>query len=230
VAGAARGRGRRARGFLAALLAALASLGLAGCGAPSRPPPATYVVRAGDTLYSISWRHGLDYHEVARLNGIGADYRIAVGQVLRLTATAPRPAPAGASPLLAPLPVTAAPHWVWPADGAPAGTVRQPAGGIGLTIAGVAGGEVRAAAAGRIVYTGAGLRGYGQLVIIKHDEAWLTAYGYNRAVYVAEGETVQSGQRIAAIGDGPDHRPMLYFEIRLNGRPVDPTTQLPARR
>ncbi|HXQ31388.1 MAG TPA: peptidoglycan DD-metalloendopeptidase family protein [Steroidobacteraceae bacterium] len=220
----------RARAIRATVLAALLGLGLAGCGAPSRPPAQTYVVRAGDTLYSISWRHGLDYHEVARLNGIGADYRLAIGQVLRLTPGAPLRVPARTSAALpAPLPVTAAPHWVWPVDGRPAGTIRQPAGGIGLTIEGAEGAEVRAAAAGKVVYTGDGLRGYGRLVIIKHDEAWLTAYGYNRAVYVAEGETVQSGQRIAAIGDGPDHRPMLYFEIRLNGRPVDPATQLPAR-
>jgi len=207
---------------------------LAGCGAPVHPPPATYVVRSGDTLYSISWRHGLDYREVARLNGIGPDYRLAVGQVLRLSAgpaaRSAHPPALSAAPFPAPLPVTPAPHWVWPADGTPAGSVQQPAGGIGLTISGAAGTEVRAAAAGRVVYTGAGLRGYGQLVIIKHDEAWLTAYGYNRAVYVVEGERVQSGQRIAAMGDGPGQRPMLYFEIRLNGRPVDPATQLPARR
>jgi len=220
----------RARAIRATVLAALLGLGLAGCGAPSRPPAQTYVVRAGDTLYSISWRHGLDYHEVARLNGIGGDYRLRIGQVLRLAPAAAVRARASAPPMQAPLPVTPAPHWVWPADGAPAGTIHQPAGGIGLAIEGSAGAEVRAAAGGRVVYTGAGLRGYGELVIIKHDEAWLTAYGYNRSVYVAEGEAVQSGQRIAAIGEGPGHRPMLYFEIRLNGRPVDPTTQLPARR
>ena len=110
-----------------------------------------------------------------------------------------------------------------------AGSVRQPQGGVGLTIAGVAGQEVRAAAAGRVVYTGAGLRAYGQLVIIKHDEAWLSAYGYNRELFVAEGETVRAGQRIAAMGLGPGQQAQLYFEIRLNGRPVDPAGQLPPR-
>jgi lipoprotein NlpD len=118
---------------------------------------------------------------------------------------------------------------VWPADGAAGATVRQPAGGLGLEIAGSPGAEVRAAAAGRVVYTGAGLRGYGSLVIIKHDEAWLTAYGYNRDVAVSEGDAVRSGQRIASMGEGPDRRAALYFEIRLNGRPVDPGTQLPKR-
>jgi lipoprotein NlpD len=128
------------------------------------------------------------------------------------------------------LPVTPAPRWTWPADGSVLGSVQQPNGGIGLEIDGATGSDVRAAAAGRVVYTGAGLRGYGQLVIVKHDEAWLTAYGYNSAVYVAEGDAVQAGQRIAAMGEGPGRRSRLYFEIRLNGRPVDPLTQLPTRR
>jgi lipoprotein NlpD len=229
---------RRAARRAAALLG-LATL-LAGCGGESRrTPPSSYVVKAGDTLYAISWRHGLDYHELARLNGIGPDYRIDVGQVLRLSAAAPvtahaaPAAPAAAPPATAafpaPLPVTPAPRWLWPADGRAGPTVRQPNGGLGLEIEGSAGAEVRAAAAGRVVYTGAGLRGYGSLVIIKHDEAWLSAYGYNRELAVHEGDSVRAGQRIAAMGAGPSHRPALYFEIRLNGRPVDPATSLPRR-
>ena len=107
--------------------------------------------------------------------------------------------------------------------------MHQPQGGVGLAIAGSAGQEVRAAAAGRVVYTGAGLRSYGELVIIKHDEAWLSAYGYNRELFVSEGDTVRAGQRIAAMGLGPGQQPQLYFEIRLNGRPVDPAGQLPPR-
>ncbi len=214
---------------------------LAACGGESRrAPPATYVVKPGDTLYAISWRHGLDYHDVARLNGIGPDYRIDVGQVLRLSSAAPPAAQAGgggaaagtgsASPAFpAPLPVTPSPRWVWPADGTAGPTVHQPNGGLGLEIGGRAGDEVRAAASGRVVYTGSGLRGYGSLVIIKHDEAWLTAYGYNRELAVHEGESVRAGQRIAAMGEAPNHRAALYFEIRLNGRPVDPAGALPRR-
>jgi len=224
-----------AAGRLARLVAALAVACLAACGGGSRrAPPATYVVRPGDTLYAISWRHGLDYHEVARLNGIGPDYRIDVGQVLRLSAAAtavaaaPRPAAPAPTPP-APLPVTPAPHWQWPADGAAGPSVHQPNGGMGLEIAGHPGDAVRAAAAGRVVYTGSGLRGYGSLVIIKHDEAWLTAYGYNRELAVHEGDSVRAGQRIAAMGESPTHRAALYFEIRLNGRPVDPAGALPPR-
>ena len=223
-------------GVCRAAVALGALLALAGCGGePRRPAPASYVVKSGDTLYSISWRHGLDYHEVARLNGIGADYRIDVGQVLKLVAAAhalprrpARRAAAGAA-MPAPLPVTPAPNWLWPADGVAGGTVHQPAGGLGLEIAGSAGAEVRAAAAGRVVYTGSGLRGYGELIIIKHDDAWLTAYGYNRSVEVHDGDSVRAGQRIATMGEGPSQRPALYFEIRLNGRAVDPAGQLPRR-
>lgn len=210
-------------------------LAVAGCGGePRRPPPATYVVRAGDTLYSISWRHGLDYRDVARWNGIGSDYRIDVGQVLALAPTA-RGAAAAPAPPAAPrprtpaLPVTAPPHWSWPADGEVAGAVSMSSGGVGIRIDGRLGSEVRAAAAGRVVYTGAGLRAYGELVIIKHDDTWLSAYGYNRELLVHEGDTVREGQPIAAMGVGPGKQPMLYFEIRVNGRPVDPRTQLPPR-
>jgi len=209
------------------------AVALVGCGGtPRTASRGTYTVRPGDTLYSISWRHGLDYHEVARLNGIGSDYRIDVGEVLRLPGAkgAATPVPRAPRPEVpAALPVTPAPRWLWPADGTAGATVRQPAGGLGLEITGTPGAEVRAAAPGRVVYTGAGLRGYGSLVIIKHDEAWLTAYGYNRDVAVTEGEAVRAGQRIASMGESPDRRPALYFEIRLNGRPVDPLTQLPKR-
>jgi lipoprotein NlpD len=229
-------RAVRGAAFLAALL-------LGACtSAPRRfppPPPAAaraapvavpaegYVVRAGDTLYSISFRHGLDYHDVARWNGIGADYRIDIGQRLRLAA--PDAGSAGARPADVPLPVTAPPHWSWPADGRAMAVSGPPSNAVALRILGEAGAPVRAAAAGRVVYTGAGLRAYGQLVIVKHDETWLTAYGYNRELNVAEGDVVREGQPIATMGTGPGQQPALYFEIRRNGRPVDPLQQLPAR-
>jgi lipoprotein NlpD len=216
------------RALATLLLAATLAGGLAACGGQRpRPAPPQYVVRAGDTLYSIGWRHRLDYRELARWNGIGGDYRIAVGQVLRLT-----PPAAGAGHPAAALPVppsTPPPHFGWPTDGRDAALVHQPQGGIGLRIAGAAGDEVRAAAAGRVVYVGSGLRAYGRLVIVKHDDTWLSAYGCNREVYVNEGETVAGGQRIAAMGLGPDGQPQLYFEIRAGGRPVDPEAALPRR-
>jgi lipoprotein NlpD len=117
----------------------------------------------------------------------------------------------------------------WPTDGAVLATVTQPMGGLGLRLGGTTGATVRAAANGRVVYVGSGLRAYGLLVIVKHDESWLSAYGYNREVLVHEGDAVREGQAIASMGEGPGGSPMLYFEIRLQGKPVDPLKHLPSR-
>ena len=94
--------------------------------------------------------------------------------------------------------------------------------GSGIGIAGREGQPVRAAAAGRIVYAGGGLIGYGQLVIIKHDETFLSAYGYNSELLVTQGQDVARGATIALMGNGPNRQPRLHFEIRRNGVPVDP--------
>jgi lipoprotein NlpD len=109
------------------------------------------------------------------------------------------------------------------------GVVRQPSGGVGLRIDGGLNQPILAAADGKVVYTGTGLLGYGQVVIINHARGWLTAYGHNAFVQVKEGEEVRAGQRIASMGVGPGQRPMLYFEIRLEGDALDPLTQLPPR-
>jgi lipoprotein NlpD len=216
------------------VFALLLTAGLGGCGTePQRPAVSTYTVRAGDTVYSIAWRHDLDYRALARWNGL-EDFRIVPGQVLRLTPQAPGVASRAATATAAPV---AAVEWGWPTAGKVTGTVRQPAGGLGLTIAGTAGQVVRAAATGRVVYTGSGLRSYGQLVIIKHDGDYLSAYGYNASLRVAEGEQVVRGQPIATMGlgrdatraDAPGAQPLLYFEIRRNGRPLDPLAFLPQR-
>jgi lipoprotein NlpD len=86
--------------------------------------------------------------------------------------------------------------------------------------------DVRAASAGRVVYTGSGLRGYGNLIIIKHADSLLSAYAHNREMLVHEGQDVAPGQVIAHMGEGGPKIPVLYFEIRLNGRPVDPLLYL----
>jgi lipoprotein NlpD len=202
----------------------------------------TYTVKRGDTLYAIAWRHKVDYRDIARWNGIGRDYVIHPGQVLKLypssrrAASAPAPASTRAAPPTArPAPRTAVPQgppvaWQWPVSGGSAALTSRPNGGYGLTIAGEAGMDIRAAGSGRIVYTGSGLLGYGQLVIIKHNETYLSAYGHTQAVAVAEGEQVAAGQRIATMGAGPQGSPMLYFEIRINGTPTNPLPLLPQRR
>ncbi len=99
----------------------------------------------------------------------------------------------------------------------------------GVGIGGRVGQPVQAAAAGRVVYAGSGLVGYGQLVIIQHNETYLTAYGYNSRLLVAQGQEVARGQTIASMGMGPERQPRLHFEIRRNGVPVDPLQFFPRR-
>lgn len=224
----------RATGWVVALtLLAL----LAACGGPRKPePPEHYTVRSGDTLYSIGWRYGVDYRDIARWNGIGSDYRIYVGQRLRLRpppgGVARKPATRSRTPATRPPParLPPAPPWTWPVEGGlVVGPVRQPSGGVGLRVDGRLGQPVLAAADGKVVYTGTGLLGYGVVVIVNHVNGWLTAYGHNATVEVQEGESVRAGQRIATMGIGTGQQPMLYFEIRIEGSPVDPLSQLPRR-
>ena len=99
----------------------------------------------------------------------------------------------------------------------------------GIDIAGKRGDPVRAAADGVVVYSGSGLVGYGELIIVKHDESWLSAYGHNRARLVAEGAKVRAGQQIAEMGRTGADRDMLHFEVRFDGKPVDPLRYLPKR-
>jgi lipoprotein NlpD len=228
-----------------ASVALLAATWLAAC----NPITGTYeqrvhVVRRGETLYAIAWQHGLDQRDLARWNGIRNPDVIRVGDKLRLSppaavvrapapapsarrgdaraAKTPRPAPRAPAPLPLP-PAEPPPPWQWPTDGEVVARFGA-AGGIatGVAIGGRDGQQVRAAAAGRVVYAGSGLINYGELVIIKHNETFLSAYGYNRELLVAQGQDVARGQPIALMGTGPERQPRLHFEIRRNGVPVDP--------
>jgi lipoprotein NlpD len=229
--------------WLAPLLIALALL--AGC-ASNGERPATYLVKRGDTLYSIAFRHKLDYKELARWNRIGRDYVIYPGQTLRLyppggaarTASAPKAGGRAKTPAKtrsrstsrAPAIPTGPPvKWQWPVSDGKATLTTRPNGGNGLVIAGRLGEEVHAAGNGRVVYTGSGLLGYGQLVIVKHNETYLSAYGHLQSVLTREGAAVVAGQRIATMGNGPQGSPLLYFEIRINGAPGNPLSLLPQR-
>jgi lipoprotein NlpD len=221
----------------------LSCLLLSACADTTGENQNIYVVQPQDTLYSIAWRFDLDYHELARWNDIGPDFRITIGQTLRLrgaaSPTRPASTAAPASPVRhapqppsnpassragGPTPSATALKWVWPTEHLSA-PLPVPGGGILLT--GHVGQEIRAACAGRVVYTGSGLRSYGNLIIIKHSENLLSAYAHNRDSLVSDGEQVSAGQLIAHMGEGAPQKPVLYFEIRRNGKPIDPKTILP---
>lgn len=207
-------------------------------------PGQEVTVQRGDTLYAIAFRNGVDMRDLARWNGLGPPYTIYPGQRLRLfpaggTTAARGTTPGRVPPTVVKPPAPAAPAatparsgfaWRWPADGP---VIQRFAAGDatkqGVDIGGSSGQSVRAAADGVVVYSGAGLVGYGELVIIKHSDAWLSAYGHNRKRLVNEGQNVKSGQQIAEMGRSGAAREMLHFEIRHNGKPVDPLAYLPGR-
>jgi lipoprotein NlpD len=138
---------------------------------------------------------------------------------------APGPPGTAAPPSAAPAPSQepTSGRWEWPTSFLQ--SPRAVTGG-GILLEGVLGQAVRAASSGRIVYVGNGIRGYGNLIIIKHDDNFLSAYAHTREVAVREGQNVLRGQTIAQMGVGPHQIPALYFEIRLNGKPVDPLPYL----
>lgn len=213
----------------ACVLSAVLACLLASCAStPQRP--ATYTVRSGDTLYSIATRYDLDYRDLARWNGIGRDYRIYKGQTLRLSPRGGRAVAAKTSPPRTPAPqIPSGPpvQWQWPTQANTFVRTQRPNGGQGLTIQGDLNQSVRAAGPGRVVYTGSGLLGYGQLLIIKHNETYLSAYAHTASMLVKEGDAVVGGQAVATMGAGTQGQAMLYFEIRVNGKPVDPLLFLP---
>lgn len=213
-------------------------------------PGATVTVQRGDTLYRIATSNGIVPRDLAAWNGLAEPYTIHPGQRLRLypggapiatrPATPAKPAARGTTPsprpsTPRPAPPVAAPidsgiAWRWPADGA---LISRYAAGEptrqGIDVAGTAGAPVRAAADGTVVYSGAGLVGYGELIILKHNEQWLSAYGHNRSRRVNEGQVVKAGEQIAELGRSGAPRDMLHFEVRYNGKPVDPLLYLPKR-
>ncbi len=239
-----------------------------------------HVVEPGETLHSISFLYGYDYHQLARWNGIGPPYRLKAGQTLRVappdanTSPSARKSPVQKSPVkISPRPAgkpavvvesvashstshTAprstprstpqaikkppaasyqysrkTPHWRWPVNNPKVlrhFSANDP-GRQGVSLTGRRGDPVYAAAAGKVVYAGSGLVRYGRLIIIKHNEKYLSAYAHNDKLRVKEGDVVKAGQRIADVGNSGTQRPMLHFEIRRNGKPVNPLRYLPKR-
>ncbi len=255
-------------------------------GSYSQTPDGYYRVKRGDSLHAIAFQFGLDWREIARLNGIKSPYTIYPDQQLRLgvagtpasqqpstasarssdgstqsdnrtvitaapsksassttvdvpaptktqaAATTAAPAPTQKAPAQkAPTPMVGDPrNWLWPADGRVISNFRpdDPAR-KGIDIGGAEGQAVVASAAGEVVYSGSGLIGYGELVIIKHSESLLSAYAHNKKRLVTEGQQVSAGERIADMGRNDRSQAMLHFEIRLNGNPQDPLKYLPRR-
>ncbi len=211
---------------------------LAGCGGTrwDHTPREQHVVRSGETLYTIAWRYGKNHRDLARWNRLGDGSLIHPGQVIRLqppsgdSPAAPVSRPTQVRRPLPSIPADPPPNWAWPTRGAVAVDFGgRPGSGTGILIDGRAGQVIAAAAAGRVVYSGGGLIGYGKLIIVKHNDTYLSAYGHNSSLLVKEGETVRQGQRIATMGEGPGREPRLHFEIRRNGKPVNPRQYLPAR-
>jgi lipoprotein NlpD len=147
------------------------------------------------------------------------------GSTAGSTATTIPPQPAAGAPASSPL-GDSTPAFSWPVRGAILNTFDDNSN-KGVNIAGTAGEAVKAAADGRVVYAGNGLRGYGNLIIIKHNAMYLTAYAHNRSLMVKEGDAVTKGQKIAEMGNSDSDRVMLHFEIRRQGKPVDPMKYLP---
>ncbi len=215
---------------------------------PVKVSQGSYAVQHGDTLYSISFRTGLDYKQLARYNQIKSPYTIYVGERLRLAAPPPslrpkpRPVPPKAPTAVAQKPIQQTPAlpavslpkrvtgWVWPTKGKLLAKFSQASGSNGIDINSSRGAPVAASAAGQVVYAGEGIRGYGKLIIVKHSDEYLSAYAHNEQMLVKEGATVKQGQTISTVGSTGTASPKLHFEIRKSGKPVNPLKYLPLLR
>ena len=203
-----------------------------------------YTVKPSDTLYSIAWRYGLDYKQLASWNKMSVNTPIHPGQRLRLiqpsshAVASSKPSSSAKSSSKAKAGVSTKPKkvqsssrnpskWIWPTKGKPLNTfLASDLDRRGIDIAGKLGQPVRAVADGRVVYSGNGLAGYGNLIIIEHSDTFLSAYAYCQQRLVQEGSKVKAGKVVAKMGSR-NNTAKLHFEIRRNGKPVDPMKYLP---
>jgi len=218
----------------------------------SKQLPSSHIVVRGETLYSIAWRYGIDFRGLVSTNNIAVPYTIYPGQKLMLRAASVTAAGVvsnkasktisktaskrGGQSVAARPPVKKAVKsnvgansvaklgaWRWPIRGKVI-TPFKSASAVhkGVDIRGKLGEPVYAANSGKVVYAGSGLVGYGKLLIVKHDRQYLSAYGHNSKLLVKEGALVKAGQKVATVGDSGTDKVMLHFEIRRNGKPVNP--------
>ncbi|SEK09883.1 peptidoglycan DD-metalloendopeptidase family protein [Achromobacter sp. NFACC18-2] len=217
---------------------------LAACGT-TKVQPGYYRVESGDTLYQIARKEGASVRDLVRWNNLSNANSIEVGQVLRVDPPAgqartspPRKASSKPKPKSAPRATassgkrrTAPPgaiSLVWPAQG----KVTRGYDGShsnGIVITNAAGTPVVSAAQGTVAYSGSGLRGYGHLVIVKHNASFLSIYAHNSKLLVKEGQRVSQGQKIAEMGNSDSKQVGLYFELRYDGQAVDPAGSLPPK-
>lgn len=215
--------------------------------------PRIHRVNRGDTLYSIAFQYDLDFRALALANGLNPPYTIFVNQELNLDVTNAGSAAASSPSSSLGVPVSnnsvaraqgtntantgvirqaigsvnTTPSWQWPHRGR---ILRQfDAQGKGIDFEGRVGEPVYAASAGDVVYSGRGIQGAGELIILRHSDRYLSAYSHNSAMLVKEGDRVQAGQQIAEVGTNPAGTPLLHFEIRVDGKSVDPAELLPRR-
>lgn len=216
--------------------------------------PRTHQVRRGDTLFSIAFQYDLDFRALALANGLNPPYTIFVDQELLLDVTAGTGGNSGirsASSIGVPVANNSVaraqgtnstptgvirqaigsanilPSWQWPHNG----RISRPfdSQSKGIDFDGRIGEPVYAAADGDVVYSGRGIQGAGELIILRHSDRYLSAYSHNSTMLVKEGGRVTAGQQIAEVGESPAGTPMLHFEIRVDGKSVDPTELLPRR-
>jgi len=217
--------------------------------------PGYYTVKPGDTLIRIGLDHGQNWRDIIRWNNIENPNIIEVGQVLKITPPAADPSQevAIAKPVqLGTVTNTAEEkkntpaveqpsansmrnegsdesfQLIWPAQG-PVSSSFDDSKNKGIDISGKTGDPVFAAADGKVVYSGGGLRGYGNLIIVKHSNTFLTAYAHNQTLLVREDQSVKKGQKIAEMGNSDSEQVKLHFELRRMGKPVDPVKFLPQR-
>lgn len=250
--------GKKSARYLA-VAAVVASVVLVGCTsrstrapitdmttAPEAPTTAagdTYVVKPGDTLYKIAQASGVDVIRLGQLNNITDPSQLRVGQVLRLDGQVPAQPDTGPAiatsitPVPAVEPVTSTQtaraedasliSWGWPTDGKIIQGFNSSTKGIDLE--GNPGDPVQAAADGKVMYAGNGVRGLGNLILLGHSNGFITAYAHNQELLVKTGEDVTKGSRIATVGQTDTSSPRLHFEVRRRGTPVDPMAYLPPR-